>query len=413
MNPAIEDFNRLSAGQTLVLPPNPRQNPAAPVRDAQPPEPQPALPPADKVILEMTLKAPPLEEPGLLAMVRPVISRMGGGLTDRGYYYIPLREGAQISLDCSQIPVVELPDGSTLLLDLGNRLSEDLKGLIRSSWSNYGFVPASELGDGLTALRALIGLSRDYRMARAEAPLVLGRLPETTLFPDWIIAAKAPAKDGRTYRQAIHLLADQEPPLLPETRPFLEKMGITLTQIAAGHEATPAAGSAAPEALTVTDLRGLKGIGLAEALLKTLGEAPVRNVPVVIFDQAKDGFNLSVTADLLVTREGKRCLIQTKKLPDQFIRILKERQTELIPIGEADTGRAAIENILRGTGYAVSFGHHVFRLPDGAGRQRLTLAFPVLSVAAGPEALHLVDFDLTVDTLALLKGRLGRRTAKY
>jgi hypothetical protein len=414
LNPGIEDLNRLDAGRILNLPPDPARSsrPLMPAPQAAP-EPPSAARLADKVILEMTLKEPPPEDQGLLGLIRPVIGRMGGTVTSRGHYYIPLKEGAQVTLDCALIPVVELSDGATLLLDLGNRLSEDLKALIRASWTNYGFVPAAELGDGLAALKGIVDRSRSYTMVKAETPLILSRLPEITLLPDWIIAAKGPAKDGKTYRQALHVLADGESPLPSEVRLFLEKLGGSFTQIAKGHEAPAPSGPAAPEAPAVTDLRGLKGIALAEALLRTLGKAPVRNTAIVIFDQARDGFNLSVTADLLLTREGKRFIIQTKRLPDEFIRILKERETELIPLGEADAGRAAIETLLRGVGYSVASGHHAFRFPEGGGRPRLTIAFPALRVTAGAETLYLVDFDLTSDTLPLLPGRLGRRIAKY
>ena len=114
----------------------------------------------------------------------------------------------------------------------------------------------------------------------------------------------------------------------------------------------------------IQDLRGLKGIALAEGLLKILDEAPVRNAGVVIFEQARDGFNLSVTVDLLLQRGEKRYLIHTKRLPDQFVRILKDQGTEVILLRENAPRRSLIEDLLQQLNIPVSFGHFSFRIPE-------------------------------------------------
>ena len=106
----------------------------------------------------------------LLGIIRPVIGRMRGAVTATGSYFIPLQETTQITIDCSQIPVVELDDGTTVLLDYGDRLSENLKGLIRQSGKNYAFLTAEEFRDGLGGLPGIIGHSRNYRMIRTDKP---------------------------------------------------------------------------------------------------------------------------------------------------------------------------------------------------------------------------------------------------
>ena len=168
-----------------------------------------ALPP-ETPSAEPSAKVTPITE-RQLGIIRPVISRMKGALTAAGNYFIPLKDTAQVTIDCSLIPVVELDDGSTVLLDFGNRLSDNLKALISQSWTNYSFLSAEELRDDIASLQGIIRRSRNYTMSRVNTPLALTAKPEILVFPDWIIAAKK-AVGGVLYRQGLFLLGDGERP---------------------------------------------------------------------------------------------------------------------------------------------------------------------------------------------------------
>jgi hypothetical protein len=140
---------------------------------------------------------------------------------------------------------------------------------------------------------------------------------------------------------------------------------------------------------------------------------PVRNAGVVIFEQARDGFNLSVTADLLLQRGEKRYLINARRLPDQFVRILKNQGAEVIILREDAPRRTLIEDLLQRVSIPVSFGHFSFRLPAEGNRPRLITTFPALRTTTGSESIYLFDFAVSPDTLSLFQGRLGGRVAMY
>ncbi len=406
MNPEIADLNTLQPGQLLKLPPpniaRPEGTTAAPPQFAAPLPEKPQTDPA------VAIKSPPTAE-GLLGLIRPVISRMKGSITAMGNYYIPLRDTAQVTIDCSLIPVIEMDDGSTVLLDFGNRLSENLKGLITQSWTNTAVVSAEELRDDLTSLQGIIRRSRNYTIASANRPLALTSKPEILVFPDWVIAGKK-AVAGTLYRQGLFLLGSGERPFPAEALAFLEKNGLIVTEVTAGSAVTPPAPPSTP---AVLDLRELKGIAFAERLLRTLGESPVKDAGIVVFDQAKDGFNLSVTADLLLQKGGKRLLVQAKRLPDQFIRVLKDEGAEVLLLRETGSRRSLIETLLGHLDIPLSFGHFSIRIPEEGPRPRLTGTFPALRAMSGGEAVYLIDFDASSDVLSLLQGRLGGRIVKY
>ena len=401
LNPEIADLNRLPAGQTLHLPPAPARSsvpPAAPLKTA--------ARPTENSNTETAAIAD-----SRFGIIRPVIGRMRGTVTVTGSYFIPLQETTQITIDCSQIPVVELDDGTTVLLDYGDRLSENLKKLIRQSWKNYAFLTAEELRDGLGGLPGIIRHSQNYRMTRTDKPLELTVKPEILVFPDWVISGKATA-GGVTYRQGLFLLGRDERPLPAEARDFIEKSGIAVTEIA---EDRAVSSPETPPALrpAIADLRDLKGIALAEKLLAALGETPIRNAEVVVFDQARNGFNLSVTADLLIRKGEKRFILHTKRLPEQFLHILREAGTEVIPIGEKDQGRSLIEGALQGLGIPVAFGYFSFRIPEEGKRTRLTGSFSTLRVMNEGGPIYLIDFDVPPAGLPFLNGRREGRVVRY
>jgi hypothetical protein len=400
LNPEIPDLIELQAGQTLRLPAIPTHPvvPSAPLKTA--------------VRLAETSDAETATiADSLLGIIRPVIGRMRGAVTVTGSYFIPLQETTQLTIDCSLIPVVELDDGTTVLLDYGNRLSENLKGLIRQYWKNYAFLTMEEFRDGLGGLQGIIRHSRNYRMVRADKPLTLTVKPEILVYPDWIITGKETA-GGVTYRQGLFLLDRSERPLPAEAITFLEKNGLAVTEIAEGSalsflETPPAQRPA------IADLRSLKGIAFAEQLLTTLGETPVRNAEVTVFDQDRNGFNLSVTADLLIRKGEKQFILLTKRLPEQLLHILREAGTEVIPIGEKDQGRSLIEGVLQGLGIPVSFGYFSFRIPEEGNRPRLTGSFSALRAMNEGEPIYLIDFDVPPAVLPFLNGRRGGRVVRY
>ncbi|MBU4371474.1 MAG: LysM peptidoglycan-binding domain-containing protein [Proteobacteria bacterium] len=401
LNPEIPDLNRLPAGQSLRLPPAPARSavaPAAPLKTAAPPAEESK---AEKAAIPESL----------FGIIRPVIGRMRGMVTATGSYFIPLQETTQVTIDCSQIPVVELDDGTTVLLDYGDRLSENLKKLIRQSWKNYAFLTAEEFRDGLGGLLGIIRHSKNYRMVRTDKPLELTSKPEILVFPDWLIIGKETAS-GATYRQGLFLLDRGERPLPAEARAFLEKSGVAVTEIA---EDRAVSSLETPSALqpAIADFRALKGIDLAEKLLSTLGVTPIRNAEVVVFDQARNGFNLSVTADLLIRKGEKRFILQTKRLPEQFVQVLREAGTEVIPIGEKDQGRSLVEAVLQGLGIPVSFGYFSFRIPEEGKRPRLTGSFSTLRVMNEGEPIYLIDFDVPPAGLPFFNGRREGRVVRY
>lgn len=418
LNPHLPDLTQIRAGQMLHLPPAPAPEvpPAAapsitlagsPVAAAAPETAAPAPAPSPAA----TDPRVSAVRDDLRRIIRPVIARMQGTVTYSGEYFIPLQETTQITIDCAMIPIVELADGTTVLLDYGDRLTQNLKELIRQTWKNYAFVPAAELADGIGGLQAIFRRSKSYSMIRSDKPFSLSANPEILTFPEWIITG--PKTGDRPSHQLLFLLAGDESPLPAEVRISLEKSGVVITEIAAGGvTSTPQAAGTPGNQMTV-DLRGLQGAPLAQKLLEAIGETAVRNAEVVIFNQARNGFNLSITADLLVRKGDQKVIIHTKKLPGQFLQVLREANSSVIPIGDKDQGRSLIESVLQGLGLPVSFGYFTFRIPEEGKRPRFTASFSSLKAVREGIPFYLVDFDLPGAVQPFFGGRRAGIVIRY
>jgi hypothetical protein len=327
---------------------------------------------------------------------------MKGTLTTQGSYFIPLKESAQLTIDCTLIPVVELDDGTTALLDFGNRLSGPLPATIRQTWAHSVVVPAGQLQDGLTGLQAIIGPSRQYQMTRTEKPLPVAAGQEVLVHPDWVISAKRPA-GAPPHRQGLFVRTAGEPPLPEEARRFLERHGLAVTEIVDGRAAEPAPQAPTTPSAAVS-LQGQKGIALAEQLLRALGEQPARGGELVLFEQARDGFNLSLHADLLCPRGDRRLLIHGKPLPGQFLQRLSELGTDVLIVGPQESGRALVERLLQTLKLPYSAGHFTLRIPAEGVRPRLSTAFSALRVNHGGTQFYLLNLDRPPEVLSLFQG---------
>jgi LysM repeat protein len=403
LNPGLKDPQNLPTGEILNLPPGIERRIPGPPTASQPTLPAPKAPVA-------LAKASSL--PGWMEITRSVLARMNGSLLTQGYYVIPLDGNAQLSIDCARLPVAELDDGTTVLLDFPGLLSEAVKTLIRRSWPTHHVLAADEMGDPVTGLRGIIGRSRHYAMAPHKGPLRLLASPEVLFYPDWMI--QAPKTSSRApYRQGL-LLHEGEESLPADVLNLLEKNGLPITEIATGTVLTsPAAPPPALPHLPGVDLNSLRGIALAEQLLNILGVASTPIVEVPIFEPLRDGFRLSITADLLVEREGKRFLLHSERLPEQFINILRQAGTTYIFCDPQQGGRPAVENLLTGLEIPFAFGYFSFRIPEASTRPRLTVSLPAFRVVHGDEPFYLSDFSPPPEVETLFSRQRWGRIFRY
>lgn len=291
LNPGIRNVNLIYPGQRLVLPGVGKSGIVEDVASLN----EEAAPSAEEKTQEGESAILPTE--ARLAVIRAVLAKMNASMITGGYYFIPIPDMGQATIDCSMIPVVEFDDGSTVLLDFTNRMNETLKNAIESKWGNIAMVKAVHYESSAAILSKAVNASRSYRMARQTRPYVTAENPSLEIAVDWIISRKA--GDGKAYKQALTFVKGKDMYLPPPVRGYIERSGLAVTDVESetivSYEKDEMASS--PE---MTMLNSANDVETVTALLDTLGYKPEGDVEVKVFDSARDGFNLTVRADYLL-----------------------------------------------------------------------------------------------------------------
>ncbi len=328
-----------------------------------------------------------------IAFIREVIQRMNGTITTAGNYYIPLPQAGRVAIDCTRIPVVELPDGSSVLLDFTERAPVSFKSMIEANWPSYRFVTANHQEEPEKILQKVINASRSYTMTKSQKSLGLGDVPHVEISVDWIIAEKATG--GKSpYLQGITRIKNRSQALPESVKDYAGRNGVVITELIEGIGVAAALPpkSDVPE---VAVLGGATNMDHCSALLKHLGYQPAENVDLDIFNRNRDGFNLAVKAELLVKKDNDRVTFHSKELPPQFVKTLKDNGIDMVTLGAKDSRQAVIEKTL--SALKIPFSKGIFLYPlaaDTAGNPKATVSFPAVKMSRDASSLHFIDFAM-------------------
>lgn len=405
LNPEIEDLDMIYAGQALKLPAETTDG--SDLEQASAGSPGTAV---EETKLERRARRDVLPE-SCLAAIGHIIGRIGGYMITTGNHYIPLTRSGQINIDCSAVPVIELDDGSMILLNVNNQIPVTIKKMIEADWKNY-FIVNAGLNEGIDQiLQRAINASPSYGMSKAIKPIALGTKPEIQLFLDWLITRKK-AAGQRDDVQGLSFLNDRSQILPPPMTDYAERNGLGITEVLDGCSivSKPEAGASA---LDVPALNTTSGKDMVQALLMMLGYTTTRNEDVRIFDRGKDGFNLTIKADLLVTAGDRRLLFHWTKLPSQFVDILKKDGIEVVLIDEKESNRTVVEKTLQALNISFDFNRYTYSLPEGGEHARGVISFPALRIERETKPLYLVEFDMDRNIYGLLHNRWEVNVLRY
>ncbi len=400
LNPGIRNLNRIYPGQVLRLP-GPVETPEI-LAAASPPAAM-ERPSTRFSAEESTALAPEAQ----IAFLRHAILGMQGSIVTEGRYYLPLPHTGQVAIDCTRMPVVELNDGTTSILDWGGRLPDKLARTIHAYWKSHRVLSVSHRDDPVAILRRVVAASRSYAMVQRGKPLPVGETPAVHIACDWLIIPRE-ASPPAPWRYGI-IQADDPSRLLPRgIRNYAEKNGLGLTEHV-GYAVAAAPPSETPPP-AIPAIPKAAGAELAHAVLTFLGHTPTRGTEVTFFGEPKNGFLLSLQADVAVRIGDRQLVFHGRPLPEALQEMLREiGQVCILPEGEAR--ETTLAKIFQALGMAHEQGRFRFPLLDRV-PSRGYVEFPALRVQTEGQGLYFVDFDPDPDVYGFLaaagKGRIVR-----
>lgn len=402
LNPSLKDINRIYPGQTIKLPKRKIEEPSSPTAPA---EPSTETPVAVAAVRSFQLSNREL------SVIRYVIGLTGGSVIADGSYYFPLSATDQLVINCATVPVIEMKDGTRAVMDFSDQVPEDVKKQFNRIWSN--FVVIGETGaDGVfSVLEKAINHSKTYSFSKAEKPFSIGKEFEVKISTDWILAKKA--ADGRKQNlYGLSLIDQHSQPLPVKIAGYAEKNGFPIVELNDQFEMV----KGIDDGLSSTEIKVLAAgslIETADLLLRFLGYVPVKDSWVKIFDPGKDGFQLSIKADIMIHTGDHALLYLDRELPRQFIDILKKDGTKTITISERTQRRELVERTLEALNLPFSIGKFEFPSSGQAKGDRWQILLPAIKLAGDRSSFYLVDFDMDRQIYELLHKRWGIQLVRY
>ncbi len=399
LNPHIGDINIIRPGDVLTLAVKGKETPVVQVAlEEKPIIPLKEPAPAEKPVIP---EKPFLSLKKELDAIGYIVGRMDGSVIREGTFYIPLPPAGQMSINCALVPIVELEEGMTMLLDFSNRIPDNLKEIIESTWKNYIFIRGKRDSEIPSMLEGVIEASRSYALKRLGDYKAIGNSPKINVMVDWVVSHEG------SNPFAINLLKDQSSLLHKNVRNYAGRKGLEIVELVEEIGLTETDETSPPRIpINMTYETNLQ---LAESILSMLGYISVKDANIQIFDFEKDGFNLSIRTDLSLTIDGREILILFEKIPEQFLNTLKERGTTIATMSE-DMGRETIvERTLQAVG--TPFLNDIFSFPLSDGRGEILLR--AIRAELKEDFLYFIDYYMDSEMCGLLYEKWEVKTVKY
>jgi len=280
---------------------------------------------------------------------------MGVDWMKTGKHFIPLKSGGQISLMAESFPVVGLPNGNRVVVDLQSELPEKMISLITSNWDNYRIVSLKgedDLRNAFARILAVCGFPKVY--AGGEHLDLGGDIP-LRLNADWIVQMN-PASPGKESRTAMVTILDPGIPRISRPlRNLLEGRGITVVDYPPGED-LPESSSQETEVLAT----GRNPRNIVETLLKLNGNAFTSDVEIPVYQDRKTEFNLIVKADFFLNLDGKDSIIDLTGLGPEIVSLLREHRFRILSLSSEHTPSAVLARTLEFLNVQSDFMPHSF-----------------------------------------------------
>ena len=400
LNPGLANPNRIYPGQTLILP-----DKEAPAREAGEQAASPAR--ADPAIDARAFRP----DGGDLDILAAVIKVSGGTLVRSGKVFIPLTDTDHLAVDCTDVPMAELADGSRVFLDFGGQIPAETVALMRSRWGNYSVVAGGGTDGVFSALSSLFGASRDFAFRRHGKPVDLGAVAALTITADWLLERKE--ADGRT-RSLLGLCRTpaQSQPIPDPVARFAERKGFPVLEIDGGTGTLvirkPHAPPAGVPALDAAGNRALVG-----SLLEALGYAYTKEQRIPVPGAVQDGSPLVIRTDYAVKIGTRTVAIHFGDMAAQARVKLGEMGMGLVQLAVDDNRTAVVEKVLKGLDIPFQQDRDEFKPPGDDSPPRWVVTLEAIRLTSERGTVYLVSSDADRELCGFIRERWNRNILLY
>ena len=417
LNPSLKNAHKIYVGQVIRLPEGQSVvkgggQPTEPAKTLEMNTPVISLPEEQQVHAEMTDTGKDsivLSPAARLVVIKHIFTQMNGTMMTTGNYYLPVSKTEQLTIDCSIIPVLELDDRTTIFLDLENRSNRHLKKILSDHWSNYHLVKIDAKDDIITMLKKIFKNTKSYEITKAQKPVSIGSSPPLEIIMDWLITRKV-TKQSPSAIQGLRFVYENNALLPRAIVNYAQRHSFIITEI------SPEKGIVAkPEEIyslsPMTVIPSSSARDFSYDLLSYLKIPAEKDVDVRVFNIARDGFNLSIKADIMVTRDEKKTILFSRNLPPQFVSILQRDGNKIIFVSDQDGPAKNIEKILHGFNFVFTSGYFAFSGLD-KNQPPYNFGFSGTKIKTDKD-IYVVNFDFNQELRGLLQETWSANIIRY
>ena len=256
-----------------------------------------------------------------------IFSEMGEEWVQTGDHFIPLKSGGQIDLKARSFPIISLLNGLRVIVDLNNKLPNEMAKLVLSSWKNYRIVHIEAEDDFRSSLGKILAVCNYSRVfKKGEAVELQGEI-YIRITGDLIITLPQTMVDNRPETVVINL-TDGQPSGTPRMiKEYLDGRGIQVIDYPSYDDDT------FDETNKLKILEGGKDpASLVKTVLNLTDQFFSTHVGIPVYQSQRSDLKFIINADFLLNIHGRDAIIDLTGLAPDTISFLREHRFSVLSL---------------------------------------------------------------------------------
>ncbi|MEW5723632.1 MAG: hypothetical protein AB1896_11035, partial [Thermodesulfobacteriota bacterium] len=331
----------------------------------------------------------------------------------KGQHFLPLKTGGQISINTSSFPIIELGSGQRIILDLDQRLPQEMVQMIQSNYPNYTIFRPKR-GESLPAMLGRLFDSANYYRVEKKGQWTLDREVKVKIAADWIIW---PTEDDFSAGRAvvINLPTTRGEGTSPDLATYLATKGVQVIDFhARGNLIGPEIRRTLPTgAIQVEDMQSQDVTEFVKSVLGLVGQRYETDlsIPLVNGSGSGGGFDFTVHAPIYFSRGNTNYVVAVEGMSDEMRKALEKHKFKVIVKSPGEGPSDFARKLLQAMNIKSENG-----LTLGASQARssrnIEVVMPGVVFKAGGKDLLLTPSEVP-ETLAPLLAKPNLRVVKY
>ena len=364
-NPALTNPDLIFPNQIIRLPiysPEMVRMPIkAPPEKAAPRKPRPAKTKDSAEILAL--------KQGL----RDIFNQIGEEWVDGGEQFIPLKSGGQVNLKADSFPVLNLNTGRRIIVDIRNKLPEDIARLIEADWEEYRIVHLAHDDSLKAAVGEILDVCDYHTVVKSGDYFKITGDVGITIAGDWAIIPQK--REGAIPDRVIAVAfidspGEQTPRMV---KAYLARLGI----IAIEYPDLLGSHSAKETVPVLEEITSEENVDfpLTTLLLDLAGQPFSRSLELPLYRGEKSGFNVIIKADIFFNRKGQDCIIDFTGLSPHIVSLLTKHRIRVLTLSRERVARRITARVLDFLGIPFTSKDHRFPVAARPETKNIMLSF--------------------------------------